>query len=390
MVQAPALSNIITQTLQVVVPCVSSAFIQMSSQDFRIGQIAGGIGLAVSGVSLIISSGIPKTLKSWYLKSPQESKSIPKILHWVTADVGKIITGYGIYNIASGVRNVKEPNSCEVDALQPKETLLSCPEAQDLWNEVKAEGAFAIKRSKDTEAPTGVVPWVATPAILLSEALNANKPNSCEVDVLQAKETLLSCPEAQACWNEVEVEGAFSIKCSKDTEAPTGAVAWIETPEIFSSKIAWMGTREISLSEKDEDKLSGLLASLNNLKWARPRSLVPEKKCGLDADDYARNITAMQYEATQDAYKIYDQCVKRGVWPSDSPTYQTQKEAFSGKSDDIDWSSLEGFLEYQEQALHTDLYRMNWYKQCDPKGLSKWAASNEHKWREHLTLFKGE
>jgi hypothetical protein len=191
---------------------------------------------------------------------------------------------------------------------------------------------------------------------------------TCDSDILKAQETLLSCPEAQKLWNEVETAGAFTIRCATGEEAPAGALVWVES-------------REILLSESNKEMVKPLLFELNNLKRAEAASLIGKYKCNLGSDEYATATEAVEYGTVQDTYRISDSCVKGGFWSNDLSQYQ---EEFTGQSPDVDWTSFKGYLETQEKYGHTDLYRLEWFKKCDPAALPRWIASNMDKWRAVL------
>ena len=195
--------------------------------------------------------------------------------------------------------------------------------------------------------------------------------NTCNVNILKAKELLFSCPEGQKLWNEVEVGGPFTIRCATSKEAPAGALVWVEK-------------REILLSETNNEMVKPLVFELNNLKRTEMASLIGRYQCNLHVDEYASTIEAIEYGTVEDTYKISESCVNGGFWPSDLNNYQ---EEFSGKSDK-DWTTFKGYLETQEKYGHTDLYRMGWYKKCNPQGLSNWIAGNIDKWRAVLAQSK--
>lgn len=312
------ISRVINQSAQIMMPTALDILMEMSFQDARIGKIVGGIGLTVSGASLMVASGIPKTLKSRYWTNAQTNESTSKTaLRWGTAAAGLIITSYGVYNITTGIFELIAPN----------------PEQQD--------------KTSDSKFPKNMI-----------------SSTTCDADILNAKKQLLSCPEGQQIWDEVENEGPFTIRCATSDEAPAGSIVYIEK-------------REILLSETKE-MVKSLLFELTNLKRAEIASLVGRNKCGLNVEDYVVGTEAIEYGSVLDTHKIAENCIKGGFWSSELDQYQ---EEFSGKYSDTDWTSFEGYLATQEKYGHADFYRMQWYKKCNPQGLSKWIASNMDKWQ---------
>lgn len=168
----------LTKYAYMAAPVVLGKIIDASSTNKKIGKIALGTGLISSGICMMVSSGLYKLLGSSFKtnqdslhtkgvkkhdlhfknqkgkinlsKNPQESKSIT---NWSAALIGFGATALGIYTIASAFmtddqieeNNFQHINTCEETLAIGKQAITQCKAANDLWNDVKAEGRFTMQ-----------------------------------------------------------------------------------------------------------------------------------------------------------------------------------------------------------------------------------------------------
>jgi hypothetical protein len=190
---------------------------------------------------------------------------------------------------------------------------------------------------------------------------------SCETRIEEAKKTFLSCPAAKKLWHEVEKEGAFTVKypANKAEEPATGASVHVNS-------------RTITISNKNKHMVSPLLFELSNLKRSKMFAGIQNGKCSLPRDLYAASIEAIEYETVKESYDISNSCVNGGHWPKELRRFD---RFFNNPSKENDWTHFPNYLEFQEKAAHTDLYRRDWYLKCDPKGFKEWYEKNLPKWQ---------
>lgn len=298
-------------------PTALISLAHLGLQDCRTGKVVAGIGLTVLGTSLLIFSGLPKNLNS-RIWSVTNNESAPKsTVRWGMAAAALLIIMYGIYNIAVGILELTYSSTQLHKAVDDK----------------------IISQPYDEKA--------------------------CDLKIARGKKLFLSCPHARKLWNDVERNGGFTVRCGTDADAPVGAKVWVET-------------RIIVVAHSNKEMVSPLLFELNNLKNAKGLSATTLNKCGIDIESYVRTVEELEYQTARATYEISNSCFKEGYWTQDLIQYH---DAFNGKSARNDWSSFEGYLKSQEMYGHADLYRMEWYKKCNPEAASDWVTRNMDKWR---------
>lgn len=287
--------------VNILIPLAASPAIRGSLHASRIEKIAAGAGLTISGLSLMAASGVPRMLKSWCWTNGEaraKESSAKNALRWTAALVGLASTCCGIYNIATGI-------------LEVNNYLLDYP---------------------SVEKPL----------------TRGGVSSSCKSRLIQAKDDLLSCPEAKNIWNEVKKQDPFIMKCVPSQEAPFGArVNYVK--------------REIYVSETSDNMVGHLLFELRNLKRTGNKLIGADHLCELGMEEYARAIEEREYRVVLETYKISDNCFRKGFWPENWRIFQNE---FSGKSSRSNWSTLEGYLATQERVGHTALIRKRWVQIC--------------------------
>lgn len=294
----------IYQNARVLLPIAVSTAVTAGLQDQRIGKIIGNVGLVGSGMGLIAASGIPNALKSWHWKSESLSPSSREAygksaLRLGTAVLGVAVACYGIYMIAMSPLEFTTPG----------------------YNGTSVHYAY------------GDVP-----------ATSGSSLSVCEIQLAQAKEDLLSCPEAQQLWKEVEASGSFTIRCVPSDQAPMGALVQIES-------------REILISETVQEMVVPMLFELNNLKRPEDASKIGRKICSFDVDGYANAMESFEYETAKAAYEVVKLCVNNGFLETNLNKYI------------LALPDYEEHLEAMEKNGHADHYRLVWHKICNPLGL---------------------
>lgn len=168
-----------------------NAAIQTAWKDSRIGKIVRGAGLFTVGSLLISASGVFKMKpKFWTNIAPSNQEPLlTKALRYGMSAIGLIAICYGIYNIALGTLglaafNITEElssslvqsnlvnqlpeNSCQEHIDHAKQTLLSCPEAKDLWENLERENPFSIRCAQDSEAIFGAKLYLKNREIVIA------------------------------------------------------------------------------------------------------------------------------------------------------------------------------------------------------------------------------
>lgn len=297
-------SQTASKPIQLILPIVIGTAMHMTLQDKRIGSIASGMGLALAGCNMMAFSGLPKALKAWCLpaKAGENERRLKPTLHIAMASLGLALTCCGIYQALSGVFE------------------------RSILQETKLHKAFTSPPSSSKQNADG-----------------------CTLQLSKVQKIFLACPTAQALWQEVHSEGAFTLKCATSAEAPAGG-------RVGAHK------REILISEAYGNMLHALLFELNNLKQAKKALLLGKKKCHLSPNEYARAIEMIEYKTAKNSHKIFEACNKRGFWSQHANPFH---EKFKGRSHS-NWTSFEGYLETQERLGHTALYRDAWHEECQP------------------------
>jgi hypothetical protein len=175
-------SNAVRQAAQVIFPVAVNTAIDAGLQDERIGKIVGGVSLIFTGIGAIIASGVPKRLAARFISTKEDfsPESVQKTaLRYGAAFLGLLSTCYGVYNVAMGVMELmkmnedpkkvrSEENSSSIACIggalkRNKEQILRCPEIQNLWNKVKADGSFTLCNSE--------LPWHGEAYTLLEKRM---------------------------------------------------------------------------------------------------------------------------------------------------------------------------------------------------------------------------
>jgi hypothetical protein len=192
------LSGAVGSAVRSMMPVAVQMAIVAGFQDQRIGKIVGGTEMAISGAYIVT-----KTLQSWLWKKKDREETTAKVTtRWGAAIVGLSMTCYGIYSIGSGVSELKgfspqpppestielafsDPSehelgdatkrliakdleSCETRLELAKDRLLSCPDAQKLFEEVRRQGPVSFGCTTPIQAPTGALVYLDKRQILVS------------------------------------------------------------------------------------------------------------------------------------------------------------------------------------------------------------------------------
>jgi len=101
------------RAVQIVALYAISTAIRAGLADERIGKIVGGLGMICVGVSTVVSSGIPKSIRSCiWSRTPSPISNEPaskKILRCGVAGAGLVSTIYGICSVYSGIIDIIYP-----------------------------------------------------------------------------------------------------------------------------------------------------------------------------------------------------------------------------------------------------------------------------------------
>ncbi len=157
-------------------------------------------------------------------------------------------------------------------------------------------------------------------------------------------QAIKECSVSRKLWNSNKKNGNFAIKCDQGTHQ---ASVIPEVREILVS----------TLTMQEAEMVDSLLFELLNLNKADEISITRQRICSMPMDDYAREMEKFEYQTTIDAYNIQNECVQNGIWPE---SFVQNAELFEEP-----WSSLDKYLQHQENEVHTDLYRLEWLESCD-------------------------
>jgi|SRR5579872_5971749 len=227
--------------------------------------------------------------------------------------------------------------------------------------------AYPVPREEEVELPVPAATAVAETAEEARAVCPA--PENHVLDPKQQCEKtiadLRSCPEFDQLWKEVEKGGPFTMECVSDKQAHLSST---------NSK-----SRLINIVQTDPEIETTIPFELSNLRQSDMFNRLNKKKCYLSADEYARKNEIIEYESGQQALKITYAC-KHLI-----PNSELYRELFSVDLETISKViDLKTQLKGMEKRLHTDLYRMHWYRTCEPKLMDavNWLGTNAKKWDE--------
>jgi len=183
--------------------------------------------------------------------------------------------------------------------------------------------------------------------------------DSCESKLANAIEKFYECPDAAELMTKLNSKGGAQIKC-------------VPSSTIYGEAEVKLVAREVLVSAKTQDHLPILAFELNNLNQAERFLSVNKQACQIGREKYTRLIERIEYKTYERAFKLTDSCISQGYWP---PTLYQSVKGFR-KEDDVDWSTEEKYLDFQEYAGHSDQYRMSWHDKCDKAGKEAWLIQH--------------
>lgn len=170
--------SLLLQSAVDIAPVIVGSALQAGSQDMRIGKIVTGLGLIWTGAALV---GVSRSTASLGEAMPK------KAIRWGTACAGIAAASYGVYQVASGIWEFMTPagsdqspqysqlqskhqdsETCEERLARAKKTLLECPEAKKLWEEVEKEGSISVTCVSSFPVP-GAAVELHTRTIMIAE-----------------------------------------------------------------------------------------------------------------------------------------------------------------------------------------------------------------------------
>ena len=170
--------------------------------------------------------------------------------------------------------------------------------------------------------------------------------DQCEQQLQSATKIFLECDAAKKLWDQVKKKDAFSVKCVPFAEAPTGGKVTFKT-------------RQISISEADENIGDTLLFELINLDRAKESITNVQQICSIPADEYAQQVESFEYENAKSAHKIAAECINvNKKWPKNWAIF---KDQFSGPTL---WSTFDKCLETQKKTGHYQARIAAWNQLC--------------------------
>lgn len=173
----------------------------------------------------------------------------------------------------------------------------------------------------------------------------------CNLEVEEAKNYLLVCPEVQALWDKLVDEGPFSIKCLRR------GVRNIQVDTL---------AREIQLNATLNrfEASRGILFEMNNLAQAYIFNEFNKIICNLTVDEYSFGKEMIEYDTAKNTNHIAMACLARGIWPKELASMQWFD--FVNKIDKKDFINSLG-VDYD----HLNNYRQDWFLRCNPKQLRR-------------------
>lgn len=287
-----------------ILPTIFQAANYLTYQDERIARIYAGIVLTLTGLQILVASGLPNQFKSWCREENAglEETTALTALRWSTATAGSALTWLGLLFIASGILDI-----------------------------IKSYGSQVVLHKP------------------FDESFTQGDTSDCQVRLEEAKKELLSCPAVKTFWNKVAKEGAFSIECASPRQVPFGAKVLIDE-------------RRILISSNRTEMVTPLLFELINLSKSEGILLIYENRCRLGMDYFAETFEAIEFYSSKQAYLLSSQCQKEGHWNVKEIPYEFLFSFKGVKERD----KFQIYYKIQNDHNHTDLYRRDWAKKCLP------------------------
>lgn len=300
-----------------IAPLVVGKIIEVGTTHPKIGKIVMGAGLIGSGVYMMVSSGLPKLIGSYLkvidnsqptkqvmkpytdlrnapkgnMKVTQTSQSEKAVTHWGTALVGFAATTLGIYTIASAFMSVDIPENNNFEGIK-----------------------------------------------------------TCEDTLAIGKKAISQCKAANDLWNDVKVQGDFTVQCLQPNTENVPSHTITETRSIYLS-----GVNNDGSTVNGSGRFGDLIWELSNLKNSACFKSVLSKMCQYpDEITFAGEVEKCEYKSYSNCLDVVKKCAKEAKWTSNITFNKL---------------TLQEYIYSQMQNGHTLSYFVEWYRFCTPEKL---------------------